>query len=124
MNARRYGASVVVGGAAFLVATVTSFVMIAVIYGPIDYWDAERTGETPRRLLAWLAFALVVAPASAVLLAVPFAAARRWRTSALLALVVAMALAGVAADSALRYLSVVNDCTLRQKFPYTMVNCG
>jgi len=124
VNARRYGPSILTGAAAFLLAIVTFFVMIILTYGPIDYSSAERAGETTRRLLAWLGFALVVGAASAVLVWVPFAAARRWGTNALLALVVALVLAGLAADTSFRYISYINDCALRHKFPYTMVNCG
>jgi len=120
----RYATSVVVGFGTFLLAMIAFFVMIYATYAPIDYWDAERAGAETRRLLAWLAFSLVTGPASAVLLGVPFLAARRWGTSALVALVVAMALGGLAADTVLRYVSYINDCELRHKFPYTMVNCG
>lgn len=119
----RYAGSALVGIGAFVLAVVTLFVMIVATFGPIEYSTAEQAGYTLRRPLAWLAFVLVAGPPSVVLVGVPFAAARRWGTSALVALVVAMALGGLAADTALIYISQLNDCVLEHSFPYVVAGC-
>lgn len=121
----RYAASVAVGVGAFVLAAVAFFVMMIPTYGPINHFGAERAGEPTRRLLMWLALLLVVGPAFGVLACVPFLAARRWRTSAVLAIAVAMSLGGIASYPVIVYISVVNACTLHVRVPYTGdASCG
>lgn len=124
MHVTRSAGSAVVGIAGFALAIAVLFVMTSAVYAPIHYWDAGRAGYVARRLLSWVAFALVVGPALAVLTGVPFAAARRWGTSAALALLIAMVLGGLVADRFVWYLSYINDCTLRHPFPYGAADCS
>lgn len=104
-------------------AIVAGVIMVVSIYGLYDVFDAFHSTAAVRRLLAWAGFLSVVGPSLGVLFGVPFLAARWWRTSAIVGLVVAGILAGLAADRVLFELSLLNDCGLDHAFPYDIAGC-
>lgn len=120
---KRYAVSSLTGVISFACAAAVLLGMVVATYGPLNATDGLGAGSGGRRVLAYAAFLLVLAPAAVALVALPVVVARRWRINTLLAVVVACVLAGVVAHEVFQYLSVVNDCVLGHAFPYDVTGC-
>ena len=115
---KRYVISVVVGAVAFALALAVGLLMLEIIFGSYQYFDARHAGAFMRRLLSWAALLGIVGPTLTVLFGLPFVAARRWRTSVVIGAVVAGLLAGVVADRVLHVISSINQSEAGHPFPY------
>jgi hypothetical protein len=103
---------------------LAGIVVLYALYIPLHFARAPHASEAVREVLVWGITAAVVASALIVLFALPIAAARWWRVSAVASVIIAAALMGMTAHYALQVISVINDCEYERAVPLHVVGCN
>lgn len=112
--------STTVGVSTFILEGVVAYVLLPAFSLANEVWGAPSR-HALREVVAYAGLVSIAGGSLLVLVKTPFALSGRFRTNVWIALAVAGILSGLTAHWLLRFISIVNDCTVEVSVPYGWV---
>lgn len=110
-----------VGVCTFILEWVTAWALLLVFSLANEVWGMPGS-HALRQIVAYAGLISIAGGSLLVLVKTPFALSGRVRANVWIALAVAGILSGLTAHWLLRFISIINDCTVEVSVPYNWVH--